>query len=152
MSYILSYRIDIIKLEILVIIIQYTMYVIICRQMLMLASELSVLVYYQSVYYSVHHTLSWRIIWFKMKIQLEFAAHWIVNSTRNYNFELRWNFNSIQNYSFELNCQSNAANSSWIFILNQMIRRESVSQVCYPLIMLIAAKLRGSALHLSNLF
>ncbi len=53
--------------------------------------------------------------------------HWIVNSTQNYNFESRWNFNSIQNCSFELNCQSNAANSSWNFILNQMIRREIVS-------------------------
>ena len=52
--------------------------------------------------------------------------HWIVNSTQSYNLELRWNFNSIPNCSFELNCQCNAANSSWNFILNQMISWESV--------------------------
>ncbi len=48
------------------------------------------------------------------------------NSTQNYNFELSWNSISIQNFHFELNWHSNAANSSWNFILNQMICRESV--------------------------
>ena len=52
---------------------------------------------------------------------------WIDNSTQNYNFELSWNFISIQNFNLELNWHSNAANSSWNFILNQMIRRESAS-------------------------
>ncbi len=44
----------------------------------------------------------------------------------NKNRMLNENFNSIQNCSFELNWKSNAANSSWNFILNQMICRESV--------------------------
>ncbi len=60
--------------------------------------------------------------------------YWIDNSTQNYNFVLSWNFTSIQNYNFELNWQSNAANSSWNSILNQMISRESVGSEISPLI------------------
>ena len=43
--------------------------------------------------------------------------------------KLGWNSISIQNFNFEWNWHSNAANSSWNFILNQIICRESVGPI-----------------------
>ena len=47
------------------------------------------------------------------------------------NWSERGSWNSIQNCSFELSCQSNAANSSWNLILNQLIRWESVCPLSF---------------------
>ncbi len=53
---------------------------------------------------------------------------WIKGFSSQYFPQLEFDIQySIQNCNFELNCQSNAENSSWNFIFNQMISWDSVA-------------------------